>query len=181
MLTTSSPYRLGISHRIFLLAVCTAPLVIVGCGPATPPKSGAGGNTSHAEHAHPTEGPHHGHLIELGDEQYHVELVHDEKAGEVTFYVLDGSVTKAVPIDAAELVVNWKHDGKAEQFKIAAKPEAGEASGTSSRFFSADKKLAAALDAEGADAQLVVTIGGKQFRGAIEHEHDEKGHAEHKH
>ena len=31
------------------------------------------------EHDHPSEGPHHGSLIELGKEAYHAELVHDEK------------------------------------------------------------------------------------------------------
>ncbi len=181
MHTTSFPLGFVSSYRFLALASLTGVLMVVGCGPASPPKAGPGGNTSHAEHPHPTEGPHGGHLIELGDEQYHVELMHDEKAGEVTFYVLDSSAQKVVPIDAAELVVNLKHGGKAEQFKIAAKPEAGEAKGMSSRFFSADKELAGDLDAEGADAQLVVTIAGKQFRGAIEHEHDDKGHAEHKH
>lgn len=30
----------------------------------------------HAGHAHPTHGPHGGDLIELGNEQYHAELVH---------------------------------------------------------------------------------------------------------
>ena len=174
------PLCLRSLYRSFALASLTGVLMVAGCGPSSPPKGNSGGS-AHTEQAHPSEGPHGGHLIELGDEQYHVELVHDDKAGEVTFYVLDSSAKKAVPIDAAELVVNLKHGGKAEQFKIAAKPESGETAGTSSRFFSADKELAGDLDAEGADAQLVVTISGKQFRGAIEHEHDEKGHAEHKH
>ena len=32
----------------------------------------------HAAHAHPSEGPHGGDLIELGNENYHAELVHPE-------------------------------------------------------------------------------------------------------
>ncbi len=181
MHTTSFPLGLVSSYRFLALATLTGVLMVAGCGPASPPKAGPGGTASKVEHDHSSEGPHGGHLIELGDEQYHVELVLDDKAGEVTFYVLDSAAKKAVPIDAAELVVNLKHGGEAEQFKIAAKPESGETAGTSSRFFSADKELAGDLDAEGADAQLVVTIAGKQFRGAIEHEHDDKGHAEHTH
>lgn len=31
---------------------------------------------AHAEHAHPTHGPHGGDLIELGNEEYHAELLH---------------------------------------------------------------------------------------------------------
>ncbi|MBA4016285.1 MAG: hypothetical protein C0483_03770 [Pirellula sp.] len=181
MNTNPSPYGFGSTFRFLALASLTGVLMVVGCGPASPPKGHSGSSSAQAEHAHPSEGPHGGHLIELGDEQYHVELIHDDKAGEVTFYILDSSAKKAVPIDAVELVVNLKHGGKAEQFKIAAKPESGETAGTSSRFFSADKELAGDLDAEGADAQLVVTISGKQFRGAIEHEHGKEGDAEHKH
>lgn len=180
MHTTSFPLGLVSSYRFLALATLTGVLMVAGCGPASPPKAGPGGTASKVEHDHSSEGPHGGHLIELGDEQYHVELVLDDKAGEVTFYVLDGTAKKAVPIDAAEVVVNLKHDGKAEQFKIAAKPDAGESTGKSSRFFSADKELAGDLDAEGADAELVLTIGGKQFRGKLEHEDGKEGHADHK-
>ena len=49
-------------------------------------------------HAHPSEGPHHGTLVELGNEEFHAEVVHDDKS--VTVYVLDAGATKAVPIDA---------------------------------------------------------------------------------
>ena len=50
---------------------------------------------SHAEH--PTEGPHHGDLIELGDEAFHAELVHDE-SDTVTIYILDSSAQDEVSI-----------------------------------------------------------------------------------
>lgn len=33
---------------------------------------------AHAEHAHPSEGPHHGDLVELGNEEFHAEVVHGE-------------------------------------------------------------------------------------------------------
>lgn len=135
-------------------------------------------STAHTdEHAHPSTGPHGGQLIELGKEEYHVEMLHDDAAGIVTFYVLDGAAKAASPIDTAELTVNLKHDGKAEQFKVAPKPDAADPAGKSSRFVSTDKELVADLDAEGAAAELVVTIAGKQYRGALEHEHEgEAGH-----
>ena len=168
------------STRVGCGLVVACGLFVTGCGSEpTKPKSAEG--EKHAEEGHATEGPHGGHLIELGNEEYHVELVHDEKAGEVTFYVLDGSAKKAVPIDAVELVINLKHDGKAEQFKVAAKPDSGDTAGKSSRFHSADKELAADLDSAGPDAHLVLTIDGKQFRGALAHKHDDEGKAGHKH
>ncbi len=152
-------------------------LAASGCSKEAPkPKA----EEKHADAAHPEAGPHGGSLIELGKEEFHAELVHDEKAGEVTFYILDGAAKIAVPIDATEVLVNLKHDGKGEQFKVAAKPTASDPAGKSSCFFSADKELAGDLDHAGADPQLVITINGKQFRGAIGHEHAEAGHADHK-
>lgn len=131
-------------------------------------------------HNHPTEGPHHGSLIELGAEEYHGELVHDEDSGNVTIYILDSAAKVAVPIDATEVTVNLKHDGNAEQFKLAASHDAADPDGKSSRFVSADSELGEDLHAEDADATLVVMIKGKSFRGAIKHDEDHAGH-DHKH
>jgi len=126
----------------------------------------------HAEGGHPEEGPHHGSLIELGNEEYHAELVHDDASGTVTIYLLDSAAKVAIPISATSLVVNLSHDGSAEQFELAASPQTTDPEGKSSRFVSTDAELAEDLDHEGAEAKLVVTIGGKQYRGAIEHDHD---------
>lgn len=142
-----------------------------GCGGGEK-KPEAGKPASHTdEHAHPSKGPHGGQLVELGKEEYHVEMLHDDAAGVVTFYVLDGEAKKAVPIPATELVINLKHDGKPEQFKVAAKTDAGDPAGQSSRFVSTDKELAEDLDHEWADAELVLTIDNKPFRGKLAHDH----------
>lgn len=159
-----------------LLAVAMAS----GCtqnvsGPATPP---ANNGDEHAEHAHPTKGPHGADLIELGNEEYHAELVHDDAAGTVTIYILDAHAETAVPIDAAELTINLKHEGQVEQFKLAASPEATDPQGKSSRFTSSDAELGEDLEHEGAEPRLVVTINDKQYRGKIEHDHAD---GEHKH
>jgi len=155
--------------------------VAAGCnqdasGPAAPPANSGEGHADHAEHAHPTEGPHGGDLIELGNEEYHAELVHDEKAGTVTIYILDAHAEAAVPIDAPELTINLKHDGQAEQFKLAASPDASDPQGKSSRFTSSDAELGEDLEHEGAEPQLVVAINGKQYRGKIEHGHEDGDH-----
>ena len=128
------------------------------------------------EHEHATEGPHHGSLIELGNEDYHAELVHDEQAGSITVYILDSSAKVAVPIDTKELTVNLSHDGQAEQFSLAASPVVSDPPGQSSRFTSSDVELAEELDHEGTQAQLIVPINGRQFRGKISHDHDHEGH-----
>lgn len=156
-------------------------IAFVGCGSQTeaPSSSSQVGNDEHShgdEHAHPTEGLHHGELIELGNEEYHAEVVHDEASGAVTVYMLDAAAKSAVPIDATKLLVNLSHDGNAEQFTLAASPDAGDPTGKSSRFVATDAELAEDLDLEGVGAQLVVTIGGKQYRGAIAHDHEGHDH-----
>ena len=134
------------------------------------------------DHDHPTEGPHHGDLIELGDEEYHAELVHGED-GAITVYILDGTAKVAVPIDATEIAVNISHDGNAEQFKLLAERESTDPEGMSSRFSIKDTDLASDLDDDHTTGKLVVTIGGKPYSGKLVHNHEsEHTHdAEHKH
>lgn len=169
-------------------------LAASGCGaPTAEPPVPVAAHDDHATHddhahggdAHPEHGPHGGDLVELGEEEYHAEVVH--KAGTVTVYVLDGAAQVAVPINATELTINLTHDGKPEQFPLAASPEAGEAAGMSSRFMSDDAELAADLDG-GAVARLTVTIDGTPFTGKISHDHghdthghDTPGHGAHGH
>jgi hypothetical protein len=155
--------------------------VAAGChqnasGPGASPGESGDGHVDHAEHAHPAEGPHGGELIELGNEQYHAELVHNLQSGAVMIYILDAAGKSAVPIDETELTINLKHDGQAEQFKLAASPDATDPPGKSSRFTSNDAELGEDLEHEEAEPQLVVTINGKQYRGRIEHgDHDHEG------
>lgn len=181
-------------NHALAIVVCSglAAILFFGCGSPASDPAGAGGNgvssapalppdsvdLGHDDHDHPSEGPHHGHLIELGDEEYHVEFVHDEKAGTVTIYILDGAAKEAVPIEATEIAINLKHAGKGEQFKLAASPDQGDPEGKSSRFVSNDEKLGEDLEHEDAEAQLVLKINGKSYRGKIEHDHD---HGDHDH
>jgi hypothetical protein len=133
------------------------------------------------EHTHPSHGPHGGNLIELGDEEYHAEFVHDEKTCNVMLYILDSSAKNSVAIDATEIVINLKHDGKPEQHKLAAEPQAADSPGKSSRFTSRkNDDLCHAIDEDGADAKLHVTIAGKPFTGSIQHDHEGHDH-QHEH
>lgn len=160
----------------FTLSFALMAMIVAGCSNdnSTGPETAGPPNTmdSNAGHAHPTEGPHHGDLIELGNEEYHAEILHDEDAGTVTIYVLNGAATEQVPIDATEVTINAKHDGKPEQFLLTASPDAGDPQGKSSRFVSDDEELAHHLDEEGAEPRLVLTIDGKSYRGTISHDHD---------
>lgn len=133
-------------------------------------------------HAHPSEGPHHGDLVELGAEEFHAEVVHGE-AGAVTVYILDSAAKTAVPIDATELMINVVHDGNAEQFTLVADRDSSDPEGKSSRFTITDNDLAADLDHHDTTAKLAVTINGKSYSGRIIHQHDadhDHAHGDHK-
>lgn len=175
---TNRKTRIMKTHVHLTSMVVLSSAFLVGCGsdadqtasdglPDMPPAT-----VETAGHDHPSEGPHHGHLIELGNEEYHGELVHDEESGTVTIYILDGSATKSVPIKAAEITVNLKHDGQGEQFKLAASPDESDPEGMSSRFVSNDEELGEDLHHEDTEAHVVLMIGEKSYRGKIEHEHD---------
>lgn len=122
---------------------------------------------------HVEVGPHKGTLIELGEEEYHAELVVDEKTGTVSIYLLDGAAKKSVGIPDKEITVTLKHDGKAESFKLAAKPQKTDAAGTSSMFSLKDKEFIEDLHHKGSDPRLSVKIGGKSFSAKIELGHDD--------
>jgi hypothetical protein len=133
--------------------------------------------TVEGAHAHPTHGPHGGDLIELGNEEYHAELVHSE-GEEIVIYILGSDAKTAVPIEATEVVVNVVHDGNPEQFKLNASTNEGDPKGQSSRFSSSEAELSEHVHEEGAAAKLVVLIDGKQYTGKIAHDHDhDHGHA----
>ncbi len=75
-------------------------------------------------------------------------------------------------IEATEVTINVMHDGKPEQFKLAASPESGETDGKSSKFTLTDADLAAHIDDTFVAPKLSLTINGKPYRGEIKHDHD---------
>src|SRR5688572_27322410 len=75
-------------------------LGLAGCGgcapnPAPKPKAGDGHGHSHDE-----KGPHMGHVMVIGDEEYHAEILWDNASGKVTVYLLDKDI-KANPAAAS--------------------------------------------------------------------------------
>lgn len=150
-------------------------VLLTGCADKPAKDSGKKGGHDHAHgHSHDEHGPHGGHLIEVGNEEYHLEMVEDDKADTLTFYVLDSTAKKSVPIDATELTVNMSVKGKATTFKLAAKPLEGEAAGKSSRFVTPDDALHEALDDDNV-GKLQLTIGGKPYSAVVQ-EHDDDDH-----
>ena len=126
-------------------------------------------------------GPHGGSVVELGTETYHAELVHDEASGSVIVYLLDSTIKNPVASDAEEVVINMKHGDAPEQFQLAAQPQVGDPPGKTSRYASTSADLGEELHEEHDSVMLVLTIDGKQYRGAIAHDHDHDGGHDHGH
>lgn len=124
--------------------------------------------------AHATKGPHKGNLIELGDEEYHAEIVHDDGIGRVTIYLLGSDAKSVVVTDVKELTISAKVMGAAVQMKLKAAPQKGDAVGASSRFVSTSEVLMELLDNPAMQPILRVSIAGKTFQGKIDHEHEDE-------
>lgn len=148
----------------------------IGCTgqPAAAPTASNGGsptaNVDAHDHDHPSEGPHHGTLVELGNHEYHIEVTHD--ATSVTLYVLDGHAKQVVPIDTNEVIINAMQAGVPKQFKLPANPDSADPAGESSRFTLADADLVALLEDHDAAPSVSLTIDGTPYSGKIEHDHD---------
>ena len=125
-------------------------------------------------HSHDEEGPHHGVVIELDHDEYHAELVHDDKHHKVTIYILDEKLKDAV---ASDVTIKAMVEAKPRQFELKANPLDGEPEGKSSRFELTDETLVEAIDDKKAKARLVVEVDGREpFNVPIpvhDHDHDD--------
>lgn len=152
--------------------LCAVPLMLAGCGRVAGPvgvTADSARSLTHT-HEHPDRGPHGGDVVELGNEEYHAEIVH-ERDGRLSVYILDGAAATAVPIETPDVTINVVDDGQPMQFRLAAAPTDADPAGSSSRFVSTDDAPGRALDRAGARAKLAVTIDGTNYQGAIAHQH----------
>lgn len=159
------------AFALMLSLAAAAPFATTGCGQTNSKTGEKTKDAAGRKDDHPTEGLHHGLLVELGDHEYHAEITHSDETGIVTVYILDASVKKQVPIDATEVIINVKLHGKPKQFKLPALPDKNDPQGKSSRFQLKDKELVEAHDAKGAEAKLVVNFTGGSFNVPIEPGH----------
>jgi hypothetical protein len=129
-----------------------------------------------AGHAHPEKGPHGGPLLEVGDEEYHIEVLLDEKTNVLTLYVLDAAAKAMVPTDAKEALINLKHGGKPEQFKLPAVALKTDPTGQASCFQLKSAALVHNLHHKNHEARLALKIKGKSYSAKfdLQHDHDHK-------
>jgi len=171
--------------RIFSISLMLG-LCLVGFNGCSgkPAVETAGGAEAEHEHDHAEEGPHDGHIIELGAEDHHAELTHDEASHKVGVYLLGSDAKTAAPIKAESVTINVSADGVPSQYVLMAAPQAGEADGNSSYFEIESEPLCDIVcgesEAKSTQARLSLTIDDKPYVGLIEtapHEHDhDHGH-----
>lgn len=165
--------------RCGISALCLG--LLIGCGPSAQYKtneqlkSERGHDHDHEhEHGHGAPGPHGGALVELGQEEYHAEVVVDDKTHSLQVYLLGKDAKSASPIAATEVTVGLGGD---KSVTLKAAPQEGDGEGKSSKFELADEKVVHdLLDAGFLHGSLKVQIGDKAYEGHIdahfEHDHD---------
>jgi len=182
------------SARTRSLSLAAALIVMAsfaGCGSEHPHANSQhdheGGQHSHGTadtsahvHAkdHGDEGPHGGHLIELGrNHAYHAELVEIDATQSIVVYILDSQM-KEVPIDHDTIVIHMAIDSRTNTHVL--KAAEGETAGGFSRFTSTGNAMFEALEHnDELQGKLRVTIKGVPYVGRLAHR--AHGHAGHQH
>lgn len=128
------------------------------------------------DHDHGKPGPHGGSLVELGEEEYHAELLIDHDAHVVRVYLLDKEGKTAVPTAATELSVDT---GSGEVLLLKPARQESDPEGQASVFELVDDAVVHdLLDAGFIHGKLTVAIGEKTLTGGIDahfdHDHDHK-------
>lgn len=177
---------------VYLFVVCSFAVWISGCsssaGPAGgPPAANQGDDHSGHDHSHGHDhghlGPHEGHLVEVGNDNYHLEWAHDDATGKITVYVLDGAAKEPAPIAANEIVIEriikTDEGDDSKEYKLAAVNPTSDDPPQAAEFAIVDKALLTALQAvgHGVEANIYVVLDDKVHTGVIEH--DDHGHGHH--
>jgi hypothetical protein len=133
--------------------------------------------TAPADHGHShgesAEGPHHGALVELGEEEFHAEIVVNGKAHSLKLYLLgpDGKTAASTTAAEATLAV----EGGAT---LTLKAVEGQPEGMNTVFEVVDEKAVHEIaEAEFIHGELKISVGEKAFSAHV----DAHFHADHDH
>ena len=166
----------------FIARICLVTIAIVsitGCDNEGPTQSNnatevTGGGHDHG-HDHGSEGPHGGHILGLGDEEFHLEWLHNE-SGKLTFYLLDAAAKADVSTAAKSIAITTTIiDETATVTLNTTTPDGDE----HNKFEAIDPVLLERLKlvGHGVAASASVQIDGKQYTGEFEHHDHDHGHS----
>lgn len=167
--------------RLKGLVLSAVSVVALGCGADGPHghehepagKPATAGSHDH-DHGARAKGPRGGHLIELGDDAFSVELVLDDDRHAVTVYLLDSAAAAAAVGDGPEVRIQLFEDGQFVDYALSPADPAGD----TPAFSLVDEKLHRAFDAGHVRGRLRVTVGAKEHSATLDdlcdiHEHDD--------
>jgi hypothetical protein len=133
----------------------------------------AGHDHDHHDHGHGAEGPHHGTLVELGEHEYHGELVVEAKTHTLKLYLLGPDAKTDATTAATEATLKLE-DGPT----LTLKPSAGQPEGMASLFEVTDEKAVHEIvDMAFIHGDLAIKIGEKEYKTFV----DAHFHADHDH
>lgn len=137
-------------------------------------EKGAAGHTDDHDHG---AGPHGGAIVELGDEEYHAEVVVDGKTHALKVYLFGKDAKTPAPIAATEVTVTTEDDKK---LALKAAPQTGDGDGKSSLFELTDEAAVDAIAKAGyLHGSLQLEAEGKPYRGDIDAHFDGSAHEDH--
>ena len=130
-------------------------------------------------HSHDAEGPHGGHVIEIGEEVAHLEVTMGEDRT-ITVYVLGADIETPSPVAVTDVIFELEGENDEEtELELTPMPLEGEEEGTSSVFVVKAETVPEAIDdIEKLHGHVHITIDGKEYEGELAHDHDEHGHEE---
>lgn len=111
------------------------PATVTACQDSATSHRARSGNNHHG-HGHRHDAPHGGKVIVLGEEAFHLELVHDPASGRLTLYVPDGHMENFGRLNAPTIPISLTVAGAQHPLELAAvaQPATGETVGDTSRF-----------------------------------------------
>ena len=120
-------------------------------------------------HAH-VHGPHDGELIDLGEVEFHAEVVFDEEKHKITLYLLGADAKTPVAIEAKELSLELP--GKEAPATHALTAVSADADGKASHFEITSEELVETFHKDPKTVgKFKVSINGKEFVGEVKHMH----------
>lgn len=176
-------------RRSFELALTVAfALVLTGCTDGSSEFTEVShdepevGHDDHSGHGHGAHGPNGGDIVEVGNEEFHAEVVVDEDEQRIDVFILGSDAKTAKPIAASEIAISFKHGEEVEEFKLAASALDGEAEGQASKFSITDEELFEELHEHSEGATLTFADGDQTLTGTVKHSHShDHGHGDHDH
>lgn len=115
---------------------------------------------------------HGGEILEVGNHVAHIEMVHEEKTGMITLFVLDADGKSMGISDAARINITYKI-GKSEKRKQVIGKALKLKNGKSSVFETQDN----IFKSEDFEGIISIKIKGKTYRVELHHNHE--GHDHH--